>query len=502
MDTIRTRLTTWFASAVAIILAGFTIAVFLSRRSALYNELDRRIESEAELTAGILAGVARAGGTVVRMDAAGRPVLAQELSATLEAVPDFLLITASEKDSFPLFVSTDSGGLTSIDSGGLTYPKYEQLRNVIVSAQGRRVEGTIRLDPDGQRLRYIVRPLGPDVAQGGAVLVGVRPETAELGLEQTFSTFLLILPFGVLAAYAIGSLVARRALRPVDQITNEVREITDGTSLHRRLPTSMVKDELGRLADTLNQMISRLERSFTALRRFTADASHELKTPLTVLKAGVERALTTPKMPPESLAALEEAMDEINRMTELVDALLTLARADEGLVRLHQEPVDLRALILETEETGELLAESAGIAVSADAPVDPVIVPVDGSRIRQLVMNLLTNAVKYTPAGGRVRLWLEREDGRVRFGVSDTGIGIAPGDLPHIFDRFWRADSARTRTGERPGVGLGLAICKWIAEAHGGTIDVQSRPGRGTTFSVTLPASPGEPVPPAPPPPH
>jgi len=496
MDTIRTRLTTWFASAVAIILAGFTIAVFLSRRSALYGELDRRIESEAELTAGILAGVARAGGTVVRTDAAGRPVLVQELSATLEAVPDFLLITASEKDSFPLFVSTDSGGLT--------YPKYEQLRKVIVSAQGRRVEGTIRLDPDGQRLRYIVRPLGSEVAQGGAVLVGVRPETAELGLEQTFSTFLLILPFGVLAAYAIGSLVARRALRPVDQITNEVREITDGKSLHRRLPTSMVKDELGRLADTLNQMIGRLERSFTALRRFTADASHELKTPLTVLKAGVERALTTPKMPPESLAALEEAMDEINRMTELVDALLTLARADEGLVRLHQEPVDLRALILETEETGELLAEPAGIAVSADAPVDPVIVPVDGSRIRQLVMNLLTNAVKYTPAGGRVRLWLERDDGRVRFGVSDTGIGIAPGDLPHIFDRFWRADSARTRTGERPGVGLGLAICKWIAEAHGGTIEVQSRPGRGTTFSVTLPmgspevaaAPPSTPTPP------
>ncbi|HET9708484.1 MAG TPA: ATP-binding protein [Gemmatimonadales bacterium] len=493
MDTIRTRLTSWFASAVAIILAGFTVAVFLSRRSALYGELDRRIESEAELTAGILAGVARAGGTVVRTDAAGRPVLAQELSATLEAVPDFLLITASEKDSFPLFVS--------VDSGGLTYPKYEQLRNVIVSAQGRRVEGTIRLVPDGQRLRYIVRPLGPEVAQGGAVLVGVRPETAELGLEQTFSTFLLILPFGVLAAYAIGSLVARRALRPVDQITNEVREITDGTGLHRRLPTSMVKDELGRLADTLNQMISRLERSFTALRRFTADASHELKTPLTVLKAGVERALTTPKMPPDSLAALEEAMDEINRMTELVDALLTLARADEGLVRLHQEPVDLRALILETEETGELLAEPAGIAVSADAPVDPVIVPVDGSRIRQLVMNLLTNAVKYTPAGGRVRLWLEQDDGRVRFGVSDTGIGIAPGDLPHIFDRFWRADSARTRTGERPGVGLGLAICKWIAEAHGGTIEVQSRPGRGTTFSVTLPmgspetASPQAPTP-------
>jgi signal transduction histidine kinase len=475
-------LTTWFASAVALILIGFTVAVFLSRRSALYAELDRRIESEAELTAGILSGVARAGGTVVHIDTAGRAVLVQELSVTLEAVPDFLMITSAQGRD-PLFATVDST---------LTYGKFEQLQQTIAAAHGRRVEGTIRLAPDGPQLRYIVRPLGPDVPQGGAVLVGVQPETAELGLEQTFSTFLLILPFGVLAAYALGSLIAGRALAPVDQITNEVREITDGRSLHRRLPTSMVKDELGRLADTLNEMMGRLERSFTALRRFTADASHELKTPLTVLRAGVERAITTPNLPPEALGGLEETLEEINRMTELVDALLTLARADEGLVRLHQEPVDLRELILETEETGELLAEPAGLSVSVDAPPDPVIVAVDGSRIRQLVMNLLTNAVKYTPSGGRVRLWLEREDGKVRFGVSDSGIGIAPGDLPHIFDRFWRADSARTRTGERTGAGLGLAICKWIAEAHGGTIDVQSRPGRGTTISVTLPVPPAE----------
>ena len=120
-------------------------------------------------------------------------------------------------------------------------------------------------------------------------------------------------------------------------------------------------------------------------------------------------------------------------------------------------------------------------------PPDPVIVPVDASRIRQLILNLLTNAVKYTPAGGRVRMQLVHADGRVTLTVADTGIGIAPGDLPHIFDRFWRADSARTRTGERSGAGLGLAICKWIAEAHGGQIEVVSRPGRGTTFTVTLP---------------
>ena len=478
MDTIQARLTTWFATAVAIILAGFTVAVYMSRRSALYQELDRRIESEADLTAGILAGVARAGGIVSRDDSTGHPVLAQELGATLEAVPDFLVILPA-KDSVPLFASTESIALT--------YEKFQQLRRIMVAAQGLRQEGTLTLAPDGPRLRYIVRPLGPEVTQGGAVLVAVRPGRVELGLKQTLSTFLLILPFGVLAAYVIGSWIARRALAPVDQITNEVREITDGRSLHRRLPSTMVKDELGRLADTLNQMMDRLERSFSALRRFTADASHELKTPLTVLRAGVERAITTPGLPQESLESLEEVLQEINRMTELVDTLLTLARADEGTVGLHREPVDLRQLVEETRETGDLLAENAGVTMKVEAPLEPVVVAVDASRIRQLVLNLLTNAVKYTPSGGRVTLWLERDDGRVKLGVSDTGIGIASGDLPHVFDRFCRADTARTRTSERPGVGLGLAICKWIAEAHGGSIDVQSRPGRGTTFTVTLP---------------
>jgi len=296
-----------------------------------------------------------------------------------------------------------------------------------------------------------------------------------------------VLPFGVAVALLMGSWISRRALGPVDQIITEVREITDGRSLHRRLAEPLVKDELGRLAETLNQMMTRLERSFTALRRFTADASHELKTPLTVLRAGVERVITTPNLPQDTLATLEETLQEIKRMTELVEALLTLARADEGIAPLHRVPVDLRGIVEEARETGELLAEQAGVRMEVTTPAQPVVVSVDATRIRQLILNLLTNAVKYTPAGGSVRLQLGPANGKLTLSVADTGIGIAPGDLPHIFDRFWRADSARTRTGERPGAGLGLAICKWIAEAHGGKIDVVSRPGRGTTFTVTLP---------------
>jgi heavy metal sensor kinase len=323
--------------------------------------------------------------------------------------------------------------------------------------------------------------------QIGTILAGADTRSAELQVAQLVTTILIAFLVGIVPAVLVGRWIAGRALEPVDSMITEIREITDGRSLHRRLPVPMEKDELARLAATLNQMWTRLERSFVALRRFTADASHELKTPLTVVRAGVERAITRPDMPPETLAALEETLQEVNRMTELLDSLLTLARADEGRAELHREPVDLREIVEEAGETGELLAEHAGVGMEIRLPPDPVVVSVDRSRLRQLALNLIENAVKYTPRGGQVSVELGNNDGRAVFTVADTGIGIAPGDLPHVFDRFWRADSARTRTSERAGTGLGLAICKWIAEAHGGTIDVQSRPGRGTTFTVGLP---------------
>ncbi len=485
MQTIRGRLTAWYSIALALTLAAFAAVLYGARRGASYQDLDQRIQSEAALTGGILAESYRARGVLVRGDTAGRPVLIPDLAALLEAVPDYLIITA--RDGSLLFASPDARALT--------FQQVEQLRLVAVAPISGRTSGALRLEPDGPKLHYALRYVTDAGPQFGAILAGANLRTAELSAEQLLSTIALILPLGLVAALLMGSWIARRALAPVDRIITEVREITDGRSLHRRLAEPMVKDELGRLTETLNQMMTRLERSFAALRRFTADASHELKTPLTVLRAGVERAITMPSLPSEALAALEETLQEINRMTELVEALLMLARADEGTAPLHRETVDLRAIVEETGETGELLAAEAGVNMEVATPADPVIVPVDASRIRQLILNLLTNAVKYTPAGGSVRLQLGPSNGRVTLTVADSGVGIAPGDLPHIFDRFWRADSARTRTGERSGTGLGLAICKWIAEAHGGTIDVQSRPGRGTTFTVTLPRETTAPTP-------
>src|SRR5881396_3548395 len=485
MQTLRGRLTAWYSGALALTLAAFAGVLYLDRRSASYQDLDQRIQSEAALTAGILAESYRARGTLVRADTAHHPVLIPDLAALLEAVPDFLVINA--RDGSLLFASSDARALT--------FQQVEQLRRLASAPLSGRSSGTLRLEPNGPKIHYVVHYVTDAGPQFGAILAGADVRTAELGPDELLATFALVLPLGLALALLMGSLISRRALAAVDQIITEVREIPAGRSLHRRRAEPLMKDELGRLAETLNQMMTRLERSFAALRRFTADASHELKTPLTVLRAGVERAITMPGLPSEALAALEETLHEINRMTELVEALLTLARADEGTAPLHREAVDLRAIVHETGETGELLAEEAGVKMEVATPAEPVIVPVDASRIRQLILNLLTNAVKYTPAGGSVRLQLGPADGRVTLSVADSGVGIAPGDLPHIFDRFWRADSARTRTGERSGVGLGLAICKWIAEAHGGTIDVQSRPGRGTTFTVTLPRETTAPTP-------
>ena len=307
------------------------------------------------------------------------------------------------------------------------------------------------------------------------------------GPAALLQSMLLVAPVILAAAAVVGYWLAGTSLRPVEGIMDEVEAISDGRSLHRRLAVPISGDEMARLALTVNGMLARLEQSFGSLHRFTADASHEMKTPLMVLRAGVERALVHPGIPAELLQSLDETLAQINQMSEMVENLLTLARADEGRAPLAVEPCDLRDVLHDVAETAGMLGESADISVTSEIPSQPLLMAVDRHRIREMLLNLVTNAIKYTPPGGTVALTLSQEDGSVVFTVADTGIGIAPGDLPHIFDRFWRADPARSRTGDRPGTGLGLAITKWIAEAHGGSITVQSRPGRGSLFTVRLP---------------
>jgi signal transduction histidine kinase len=318
------------------------------------------------------------------------------------------------------------------------------------------------------------------------VFVAMSIDETELQLRELLGTILVIAPFLIALSVVFAHFIAGRAFRPIDRIIDQVEAISDGRSLHRRLAIGAAGDELARLSATLNAMIGRLETSFGALRRFTADASHELKTPLTVIRADVERSMSPNASSNDKAVALEEALQQVTRMADLVDSLLTLARADEGRFDLYREPVELGPLVKEVVETARLLGEEAGVTIGAPV-IDDAVVQGDLTRIRQLFLNLVTNAIKYTPRNGRVDISLSNDGTTAQFTVRDTGIGIAAADLPYVFERFWRADRVRSRASERGGFGLGLAISQWIAQAHGGALTVQSKLTRGSTFTVTLP---------------
>lgn len=478
MRTIRARLSVWYTMAMAGTIAVFGVSLLLANRTASHAAVDERIAGEAQLAASLIAET-RLGESVITIEdpRTGQPLRVTSGSTLLEGLL-----------SDPLVVVNPEGRVNyqSPDLRRLGDEALEELRALASPIPSEQRTGTVRLRSTRDEMRFVVRPIAGATGPLGAVVVAAVPHPTLLATDQLVTSMLVIAPLILGFAGLLGYWLGGRALKSMDAVIDEVQAITDGRSLHKRLAVPGVQDEVGRLATTLNAMLARLEESFVALRRFTADASHELKTPLTVVRAGVERVLTTPGSSPETMEVLEETLVEINRMAEMLDALLTLARADEGRAPLHLEPVDLRAQVAEAHESAEMLAEPADVEVDAAIPDRPVIVSADQSRIRQLLINLLSNAVKYTPSGGSVLVSLEERNGDAILTVSDTGIGIAPGDLPRIFDRFWRADPARSRRG-RSGVGLGLAISKWIAEAHGGTISVQSRPGRGTTFTVTLP---------------
>jgi signal transduction histidine kinase len=438
--------------------------------------LDQRLSLEADLAHRWLIQSYKVLGRIVTT-ANLNPALNPGISAYIEATRDYLIVTDTAGKVLALSDVTRA----------LNAPTLERLTAPLDTLPLRRHSGVLALGPPSGSVRYLVMPVdsaGPSV---GGLLVATPIQQASFGPADLLRSMLLIAPVILLGAGLVGYWLAGTSLRPVQGIMDEVDAISDGTSLHRRLAVPLSGDEMARLAVTVNGMLARLEQSFGSLHRFTADASHELKTPLMVLRAGVERALTHPATPAEVIQSLDETLAQINQMTEMVENLLTLARADEGRAPLAVEESDLREVVADVAETAGMLGENAGISAVHTMPDTPVRLAVDRHRIREMLLNIVTNAIKYTPQGGVVALGLEEDPEWVTFTVRDTGIGIAAGDLPHIFERFWRADPARSRTGARPGTGLGLAITKWIAEAHGGSITVQSRPGRGSIFTVRLP---------------
>jgi len=303
-------------------------------------------------------------------------------------------------------------------------------------------------------------------------------------LEGLREQFYWGIPLALLLTALGGFFLADRALRPIDRITRTAYSIS-ATDLSRRIHYSGVKDELGRLADTFDAMLDRLQAAFEHERRFTDDAAHELRTPLTILKGQISVTLSRPRTAAEYERTLRGLEQEVDRLIRLSTDLLFLSRLDQGRMFWRQEPINLSDLLRVAVEQISTLADEKGITLS-DSLEDTLWVRGDQDHLIRLFLNLLDNALKYTPAGGKVRVTARREGSEVRVAVSDTGPGIPAEALPHLFDRFFRVDADRSRrTG---GAGLGLAIAYEIARRHGGTLTVQSREGEGTTFVVWLPA--------------
>jgi two-component system, OmpR family, sensor kinase len=288
--------------------------------------------------------------------------------------------------------------------------------------------------------------------------------------------------FAVIGSMALGLGLSNRALKPIDAITQSAERVVSADDLKGRLPWNGPMDELGRLTSVLNQMLGRLEELFSVQQRFVADVSHELRTPLTAIRGHLD-LIKRYGMDQDSMEAIES---EVGRMSRMVSDLLLLARADYGGLTLEFEPRDLDAIIEETHRDALMLANGRSLNIQL-GHVDQIRANVDYDRLKQLLLNLVGNAVKFTQDGGTITLSLYKKQRDAIIEVSDTGIGIAPADLPRIFDRFYQADASRQRPDLNEGAGLGLSIAKWIAQAHGGNITVKSELGVGTTFTVNVP---------------
>jgi heavy metal sensor kinase len=339
-----------------------------------------------------------------------------------------------------------------------------------------------RPDKPARRDRGSRREVTVSGKHGTLVLVGQKVEEEREELGELLAGVLGAGAGVMVLALAGGWFLAWRALRPIARITEAAAEVS-ASNLSRRVDASRMERELAGLAETLNAAFSRLEQAFERQTRFTADASHELRTPLSIAMSEAELALRKERTPAEYRESLETVFRATQRMKAVVEGLLTLARADARELNLRRERLDLRKLVEETAALVAPLALERRVTVTVAA--DPVELEGDRDRLREVVTNLLTNAIRYNGAGGKVDVSLQERGDRAVLAVADTGIGIPEKDRPHVFERFYRVDKARSR--EQGGTGLGLAIAKWAVEAHGGTIAFESREGAGTTFTVSLP---------------
>ena len=462
---LRIQLTLWYGSALAGVLIAFAVVVYAVMDKGLKDEVDRELQRAAIVAVRSL-----------EQKGFGPFMQFEDLS---DQFPELAVVDKF----FQIFSPT---GRITIQSPNLRTTDIPLSRIALESAFAGKTTFESAKFPGESPIRLVSVPI---VIQGtlvNIVQVGTSLGAVEEALRRLLLVLLLTGPAALSLSLVGGWFLAGRALRPVGDMTSAAQRITAG-DLSQRLSVPSSGDEIGRLAGTFNEMIARLDMSFRQIRQFSADASHELRTPLTVMKGETELALRRSRPADEYRRVLESNLEEIDRMKGIVDELLFLSRADLGEVKLEQEPVKLDVLVADIQRQASVLGQDQQIQVTL-GDLTPVVVMGDEWRLHELLLNLVDNAVKDSWPGGTVELSLTQDGSSAKVSVTDRGIGIPPDAQARIFDRFYRAENARAHS--KKGTGLGLALCKWIVEAHQGRVEVQSTPGEWSRFTVVLPLAP------------
>lgn len=479
---LRTRLTLYYVTFFAAALLILDIGLFVIVRHVLISSIDNELRLGAQL---LQRGFTESN----QMPPAFFNGESMEVLLRKPPVRDF--------ETTSLYIRVyDQSQTVVANSPNL---ESEEIRNLLLSPAAdvqRAIQGEevfLTIDNGPLHMRALLAPLiFRNPVSGQEQIVGVLQvmrSKAETDRALTLLSYTLVVGglIVLVAAARGGAWLTREAFRPIDEITHTAQSIVRAEDLSRRVPVPDVQDELQRLSVTVNHLLQRMEQLFQTQQRFVADVSHELRTPLAAMQGNLDvlarGAVRNPALLEESLTDMRR---EVARLIRMVNDLLLLARTDTGL-EIHREPVDLDTLLLELHRELRPLATHVQLQLHIEATAQVI---GDRDRIKQALLNLSANALQYTPPHGTVTLHLDRHAGYALLEVQDTGIGIAMEDQEHIFDRFFRADRSRSRN--QGGAGLGLAIVKWVADVHGGRVQVQSTPGQGSTFGLLLPLAPGQ----------
>lgn len=463
--TLRGRLTVWYCGALTIFLALFGPALY----GLVHHHLARHHDPSLRVEA----------ATVVKVLGEHEDCLnlSPQQQDALNSIGRLMVIHEVEGQRHPFFQSAELN----------SHPTFVSLARRVAEIPP--MESFETFENEGRMWRVISVPYQSHVGRKGVIRLMAEMGDISETLEALRRSLWVLTVAGILISWAGGYWISGRALQPIHTLADRAQAI-EASNLSQRLPHPGVDSEIGRLVDTLNRAFERLETSFTAMRRFTADASHELRNPLATLQNTIDVTLEQPRSPEEHVRVLGRLGEDVARLRLLVNDLLLLARADAGAVKLRRDPLFLDQLVTTQINALQSQAEAKGIEMFFEGPT-PVEIQGDERWLHQLLGNLLDNALKFTPEGGRIQISLSSGDA-ILLSVRDSGPGIPEEDLSRIFDRFFRSDPSRSQI-SAPGIGLGLSIAAWIASMHGGDIQAANHPGGGAMFTVRLPLSRPEP---------